>query len=149
MVGGGGKGDGGGGVGGSRVGGGGGGGDAGGWGADGGGEGGGHDGEGEEGDVVLFCEADGGAGGGEGGAEGPVEVGKGDAQVDDVVGGGGLEGVGFEDCVLWRANILLVVWTGEKRGFSGESCCYGGSGGGDVQLPGRCTLWSAVHMTGF
>lgn len=44
---------------------------------------------------------------------------EGDAEVDDVVGGGGLEGVGFEDRVLWRGKSLLVFWTGEKRGELG------------------------------
>ena len=41
--------------------------------------------EGQEGDVVFLREADGGAVGGEGGAEGAVEVGQGNAEVDDVV----------------------------------------------------------------
>lgn len=91
------------------------------WGADCGGDGGGDDGEGQEGDVVLFREADGGAGGGEGGAKSPVEVGEGDAEVDDIIGGGGLEGVCLEDCVLGHVDSVLVFWRGEKRAVVGEA----------------------------
>ncbi len=58
------------------------------------------DGEGEKRLIVFFGEADGGSGGGEGGAEGAVEGGEGDPEIDGVVLGGGLDGVGFEDFFL-------------------------------------------------
>lgn len=64
------------------------------------GEGVGDDCKGEEGDVVFFCEAQGGGCGADGGAEGFVEGGEREFEVDCVVGGGGLDGVGLEDCVL-------------------------------------------------
>lgn len=63
----------------------------------------GYDGQREQGYVVFLRQADGGGRGGKGGAEGAVEGREGDAQVDGVVLDGGLDGVGFEDCVLVAA----------------------------------------------
>ena len=63
--------------------------------------------QGEKGHVIDFREAEGGGRGVDGGAEGAVEVGEGDAEVDCVDRGGGLDGIGLEDGVLivrkgWR-----------------------------------------------
>ena len=60
----------------------------------------GYDGQGKQRYVVFLGQADGGRGGGKSGSESAVEWCKGDAEIYDVVFNGGLDGVGFEDCIL-------------------------------------------------
>ena len=60
----------------------------------------GYDGQGKQGYVIFFGQTDGGRGGGESGPKSALERCEGYAEVDGIVFDGGLDGVGFEDCVL-------------------------------------------------
>ena len=65
-----------------------------------GGEAVGYDGQGKQGYVIFLGQTDGGRGGGKSGTKSALERCEGYAEVYGVVFDGGLDGVGFEDCVL-------------------------------------------------